>query len=835
MYRLILFFVTLSLVPNLLLAGDLRGKVVIVGEHDEPIPAVGVDVTIDETGDSGKTKAGGLFRIALPDRLKARGSVTLSVNKSGFVIHHPLDGQTPIPTNLDTLVQVRLVPKGSKKLWSDDRLEKLIRDTAEKAKSQVQLDVPKEKQESIDFDRYIKDFAMRYGFTPEQVKAEIDKWVQADERKSDDSYRRGLAEYYKKNFFRAYEFARESGERDAKAYEEKVHQTERYREKVIHDFKLAGDAAYNSFLFSDSLRAYTELLRYIGRDESYAWAATKGDIGRSNHAIGVSAGGALSKKHLLDAYDAYRAVLTVVTKEHSTREWVLTQDALSSVLADRAERSDGENAKLLFDEAVGTLRDTLMVATKDKFPELWAMLQHTLGVTLAKRGIHAAGPKSIPLLNQAVTAYREALTVRSEKHLREAWAATQTSLGATFAQLAGHSTERKDKERLYADSVAAYRAALKVFTKEKFPQHWAEVQNNLGATLEQLGEFTEGSKGIGLFNESLTAYNEAATVYTRADLPQQWAMIQNNLGNVLKQMGRQKGGNHGMVLLAQSIGALQAALTIYTKELSPSDWARTQNNLGDSLYQQGLQFDGINGRMLMQHALAAYLAALEVRTSDYDPNDWGQTQGSLGRVYLALNDWEDATKSYRNALTIYPDNTEAYFICHEIYHEKLFLYAEAFALDQEWLRRHPDDLDGKFRFVETHLTTGRHMEARERLKELISSPRMPQGVWLWIRALEIVDLVALGQTDPIVGKLDTLNTLVTSKFFTFAGAVANFEGMKHYINQEERFRAHRHWLLNLLIGLEAIKLDDMLTKIETARREFLSLRHDYELRPVVTP
>ena len=69
---------------------------------------------------------------------------------------------------------------------------------------------------SIEFGRYIKEWAGQYGFTPQQAKAEIDKWVGEVEEKQEDFYRLGLAEYYKKNFHKAYELASESGERHAK-------------------------------------------------------------------------------------------------------------------------------------------------------------------------------------------------------------------------------------------------------------------------------------------------------------------------------------------------------------------------------------------------------------------------------------------------------------------------------------------------------------------------------------------------------------------------------------------------------------------------------------------
>ncbi len=190
-YRIFIYLsiMTMFFLPKQLLAEDIKGKVVFVGKHDETTPAVGIDVVINETGDSGKTKAGGLFRISLPQKLKARGSVTLSVSKPGWVIQYPLDGETPIPTNLDMLIHVRLVPKGSKKLWSADRIEKFIRDTAEKAKEQFRASG---KPQTPDFPRYIKEWAVRYGLSSQQAREEIAKWV-SEAKEKHDPYQLGLA------------------------------------------------------------------------------------------------------------------------------------------------------------------------------------------------------------------------------------------------------------------------------------------------------------------------------------------------------------------------------------------------------------------------------------------------------------------------------------------------------------------------------------------------------------------------------------------------------------------------------------------------------------------
>jgi hypothetical protein len=54
---------------------------------------------------------------------------TLQIDKPGWRIRYPLEGEARIPADLDKeLVQVQLLPVGSKLFWPHDRIEKLISD-----------------------------------------------------------------------------------------------------------------------------------------------------------------------------------------------------------------------------------------------------------------------------------------------------------------------------------------------------------------------------------------------------------------------------------------------------------------------------------------------------------------------------------------------------------------------------------------------------------------------------------------------------------------------------------------------------------------------------------
>jgi tetratricopeptide (TPR) repeat protein len=82
-----------------------------------------------------------------------------------------------------------------------------------------------------------------------------------------------------------------------------------------------------------------------------------------------------------------------------------------------------------------------------------------------------------------------------------------------------------------------------------------------------------------LLAESVAAYRQALEVYTRETLPQQWAMTQNNLGIALRDQGIRTGGERGTQLLAEAVAAYRQALEVHTRETLPPQWAQTHDNL----------------------------------------------------------------------------------------------------------------------------------------------------------------------------------------------------------------------------------------------------------------
>ena len=88
------------------------------------------------------------------------------------------------------------------------------------------------------------------------------------------------------------------------------------------------------------------------------------------------------------------------------------------------------------------------------------------------------------------------------------------------------SGERESGTARLEEAVAAYREALKEYTRERAPLDWAATQNNLGATLFTLGERTgEVSK----LKVSRNAIEAAFEIYMLAGQEQYRAYFQDRL------------------------------------------------------------------------------------------------------------------------------------------------------------------------------------------------------------------------------------------------------------------------------------------------------------------
>ncbi len=88
---------------------------------------------------------------------------------------------------------------------------------------------------------------------------------------------------------------------------------------------------------------------------------------------------------------------------------------------------------------------------------------------------------------------------------------------------------KKGNPQFFKPAVKSYREALKVFTKERAPAYFADIQHHLANIFADMPTETK-KKGLWA-GVAVSSFNEALEFYTKDQYPFEYAMICNNYGN----------------------------------------------------------------------------------------------------------------------------------------------------------------------------------------------------------------------------------------------------------------------------------------------------------------
>ena len=406
----------------------LCGKASIIGEQTKLTPIKDLTIRIQETDDSDVTTDTGRFCIFLKDIYKADDSIRFHAESDEYQIHNPTAGKVRVPVNLEkTIINVLLDKVGSHRFMTTQAFNLLMENIANKAKAEVKADQPKKKP---DLTPYLKDWAKQYGFTYEQVKAELDKWAKEE---TNDLYELGLKAFYEKNFKEAAKNFMLSAKQNMVLSEKKLQESIEHKDNAIRDYRLAGDSYYNDYRFDKALEAYQMAMAEVDKNKApETWASVMNDLGNTYSNLGIRVGGQKAQEYLKEAVTAYREALKVRTFETLPQDWAMTQNNLGNALQEQGIRTGGKEGAELLSQAVTAYREALKVRTFETLPQDWAMTQNNLGNALQEQGIRTGGKEGAELLSQAVTAYREALKVYKFETLPYYWAQTQGNLASAY-------------------------------------------------------------------------------------------------------------------------------------------------------------------------------------------------------------------------------------------------------------------------------------------------------------------------------------------------------------------------------------------------------------------
>ncbi|MBE9103362.1 hypothetical protein [Vacuolonema iberomarrocanum] len=183
-------------------------------------------------------------------------------------------------------------------------------------------------------------------------------------------------------------------------------------------------------------------------------------------------------------------------------------------------------------------------------------------------------------------------------------------------------------------SITCYELTLAILTREKFPEDWARVQNNLAIA------YSDRIRGDWARNieAAIAAYRQSLQVRTREAMPVDWAMTQGNLARALMAQATLAGDP---TKLDTAIALLQEELKVAVPG-SPF-FINDQYSLGNALsrrYEQSQNPDNL------QHAINAYTTALNaIDPEHYDrPSIWQaipETQSILGSRLVKEGRWQE--------------------------------------------------------------------------------------------------------------------------------------------------------------------------------------------------
>jgi tetratricopeptide (TPR) repeat protein len=136
----------------------------------------------------------------------------------------------------------------------------------------------------------------------------------------------------------------------------------------------------------------------------------------------------------------------------------------------------------------------------------------------------------------------------------------------------GFYQEGRDNARNLSLEIAIA-LAWRMLATAATPDERGVAGNLLGIAFQTLGAREAGAARL---EEAVAAYRAALEEFTRERVPLQWAMAQCNLGNALAVFGEREAGTGR---LEEAVAAFRAALEERTRERGPFLWAQTIGNL----------------------------------------------------------------------------------------------------------------------------------------------------------------------------------------------------------------------------------------------------------------
>src|SRR5262249_41921448 len=152
----------------------------------------------------------GLFVIQMPGAAKPGQEVTLRHDKDGYEMFSPYKGLQRLPaiSTPPAVVEVRMLPKGSKRWWTDA----VIGAHAEHVRSKSALQLAKDQAGRFDPEASLRELAEYAGFTEDETRRELTGYIEKARKGAADHNRQANAAFLAQNYRLAGELYLEAAE-----------------------------------------------------------------------------------------------------------------------------------------------------------------------------------------------------------------------------------------------------------------------------------------------------------------------------------------------------------------------------------------------------------------------------------------------------------------------------------------------------------------------------------------------------------------------------------------------------------------------------------------------
>lgn len=247
--------------------------------------------------------------------------------------------------------------------------------------------------------------------------------------------------------------------------------------QLCHDLRLLGDYEADEGRFRQAIEACDEALKVRPRERfPHDWAST--EINRASslirlHYFSTDREGAL--ENLQSAEEALAAVVEASDRQTSPQLRIIAQRNLGVVYLRLGEQTGGEASSQNFEKGLALLRAALDAQDPAHQPLDWAITQQNICLALYQYGARV-GSDGAAFVEEARTRCADAVSRLSPDNSPLDWAMAQNNLAASTAVLA---QLRNDADGL-SEAIDDFAAAQRVYTRDRIPGNWAEVELNLG-------------------------------------------------------------------------------------------------------------------------------------------------------------------------------------------------------------------------------------------------------------------------------------------------------------------------------------------------------------------